>query len=331
VQDVDLSTLIQLFGKEQAQGLHRKCHGIYNDAVVASWKPKSCLAMKSFWPPLTTNEQFNMWLRLLTTELVERIGDDNKLCSRLPKTLVLHLRGATNKDTKFTRSEYANTNHQVKRIDSSVRQPMPRHCEKNCENVDAIMAAVHSMCSKLPQGTALPLTRLGISAENFMDCVPEKQRISSFFAASNTTTSAFSDKDFLKPPEKKKKKTTASFFNVVGPSGSGGNGTTTMSSSSSPTSSSTTTTPKNPNTISFSSSTTATTAPTFRCDKCGGKEIPIANVAEHADYHVALELSKTGGAMQRMKARSSNFQGKQKKKKTAKNSFNALFGVKQKR
>jgi len=32
-----------------------------------------------------------------------------------------------------------------------------------------------------------------------------------------------------------------------------------------------------------------------------------------------------------MKARSSNFQGKQKKKKTAKNSFNALFGVKQKR
>ena len=318
VQDVDENTLIKLFGKDQAHGLYRKCHGVYIDKVEASWKPKSCLAMKSFWPPLTNMQQFNIWLRLLTTELVERIKDDKELCKRLPKTMVVHLRGASNKDTKFTHSEYANTNHQVKRVDSTIRQPMP----KNCECVDDIMKSVHLLVSKLPKGNALPLTRLGLSAENFQQLTNPKQQLTNFFtkATTETGTSGFNRKDFELIRPKKKQKTTATL--MFKKSSLMTAAVTPATSSTSSTSSSSSSSLSIPPVVQL-----AVVAETFLCDKCNNR-ISIVDALEHADFHVAVALatkdSKEHGASQRMKARSTATSNKSTKKK-ASNGLMAMF------
>ena len=349
VQDVNETTLIKLFGKDNAHALHRKCHGIFVDAVEPSWKPKSLLAMKSFWPPLETQSQFDTWLHLLVTELVERIGDDRKMCNRLPKTMVVHLR------VHSLHKTVNGTNQNLKRTDCTctVRQPMPRDCEK----VESLMAAVRHLCSKQPNN-ALPLTRLGISAENFHELPNPKQQISNFFAA--TSTSGFSTNDFQPPPQKKQKIRKTNFFSSAktsessSPASSSSSSSSSLSPSLSPSSSSSSAAAAaaaaaaanftthsvlthSDDTQSLPSSSIlikdgaaeSTLIATFCCDKCS-INIPMHQIAEHADYHVALELSKEHGAVQRMKARddSNSMKNKNKNNKISSRSggLYALFG-----
>ena len=87
------------FGVETAAWLATACRGGASDVVKPSLAPKSLNAFKSF-AATQSDEIIRRWVRLLSSELVDRMVEDRAVWSRMPRRLRLQSRGSLNADHK---------------------------------------------------------------------------------------------------------------------------------------------------------------------------------------------------------------------------------------
>ena len=207
---------------------------------------------KNFQPALNTSEQAARWLRVLTADLASRVNEDED--HRLPKTITIHHRhGGTTK---------------------SRQAPLPVAKEMGKEFL--YTHALSLWRGIEAEGRAFPANNISVAVSAFGDVEDRVQGIQGFLVPGVQKTHTSSKVEAVKPmntevlgKRKREDEGIAKFL--------------TKKEESTP--------PPELKTEEGVESEEMDMGETYVCSKCH-KHIPLQQMEEHEDYHMALELSK---------------------------------------
>mmetsp|Transcript_10106 Transcript_10106/g.19070 ORF Transcript_10106/g.19070 Transcript_10106/m.19070 type:complete len:681 (+) Transcript_10106:148-2190(+) len=179
--ELPCSELLKRFDEKTVRWLQRVARGIDDGDVVPNLIPKSLNACKSF-APIGDIHGVEAWMKVLASELVERMTIDQATHNRRAKSLVVHFRGSLN--ASHLKNWEAGRTAELTG-EQSRQTSMPSSKPGSAPHVDTVLeAAMRLFRSGLPN--AMPCTRLSIGAVDFQPLPSaSKGSINNYFHPSN--------------------------------------------------------------------------------------------------------------------------------------------------
>lgn len=100
-----IDSLKSKFGEATGIWLHDICRGICHEPVTETSIPKSMMAAKSLRPAIKSLAQLSHWLEILSSELYNRLIDDNAMYNRWPKTITFHMKSSRDASSHSRRTD----------------------------------------------------------------------------------------------------------------------------------------------------------------------------------------------------------------------------------
>lgn len=153
-----------------ASFVYRSVRGLDDTPVMKRGPSQSLLAAKSFAPENELSSVRRMWLPLLATELTNRLEEDGRIANKL----TISFRATQNGKPPFIHASRA------------IRMPTPSGNDHSLINA-IVEAAINTLKTALSQENrfTLPINFIGLTANDFVQRVSEREQISQFFVKSS--------------------------------------------------------------------------------------------------------------------------------------------------